>query len=158
MFRLLIADDDPTMLRSIELSLEDQPEYQIKLAADKKTAFKLLKQHEFDLVVSDLMIPEVEDGQAIVREAKSMWYKPFVLSMTAFESWENAVSTMKAGADDFISKGFGVDELNVRIENLLKKKQNPQHIRWIRGLLSIILNLRIKYSKKPSSNNIQIIK
>jgi DNA-binding NtrC family response regulator len=135
MFRLLIVDDDQTMLRSIELNLEDHTDYKVKCAADKKTAFELLKQHEFDLVVSDLMVPEVEDGQAIVKEAKSMWYKPFVLTMTAFESWENAVSTMKAGADDFISKGFGLDELTLRIKNLLKKKQQIDNLEFENRIL-----------------------
>ncbi|MEE9118110.1 MAG: sigma-54 dependent transcriptional regulator [Calditrichia bacterium] len=135
MYRLLIVDDDRAMLKGIELNLEDHTDYQVKSASDKKTAFELLKQNEFDLVVSDLMVPEVEDGQAIVREAKSMWYRPFVLTMTAFESWENAVSTMKAGADDFISKGFGLDELTLRIENLLKKKRQIDHLEFENRIL-----------------------
>ena len=135
MFRLLIIDDDQTMLKSIELNLEDHPDYQITSASDKNTAIKLLNQNEFDLVVSDLMIPEVDDGQTIVRKAKSMWYRPFVLTMTAFESWENAVSTMKAGADDFISKGFGLDELTLRIDNLLKKKRKIDHLEFENRIL-----------------------
>ncbi len=135
MFRLLIVDDDRAMLKGIELNLEDHTDYQVKSASDRKTAFELLKQNEFDLVVTDLMVPEVEDGQAIVREAKSMWYRPFVLTMTAFESWENAVSTMKAGADDFISKGFGLDELTLRIENLLKKKRQIDHLEFENRIL-----------------------
>jgi DNA-binding NtrC family response regulator len=135
MFRLLIVDDDQTMLKGIELNLEDHKDYVVTSASDSKTAIRLLKQNEFDLVVSDLMVPEVEDGQAIVRQAKSMWYRPFVLTMTAFESWENAVSTMKAGADDFISKGFGLDELTLRIENLLKKKRQIDHLEFENRIL-----------------------
>jgi len=135
MYRLLIVDDDETMLTGIELSLEDRAEYEVKSASDRKTAVDLLQKHEFDLVVSDLMVPDVEDGQAIVKEAKSMWYQPFVLTMTAFESWENAVSTMKAGADDFISKGFGIDELTLRIDSLLKKKQKIDHLEFENRIL-----------------------
>ena len=55
--------------------------------------------------------------------------------MTAFESWENAVSTMKAGADDFISKGFGLDELTLRIDNLLKKKRQIDHLEFENRIL-----------------------
>jgi len=135
MFRLLIVDDDQTMLKGIELNLEDHTDYDVKCASDRNTAVELIKQHEFDLVVSDLMVPEVKDGQEIVRQAKSMWYRPFVLTMTAFESWENAVSTMKAGADDFISKGFGLDELTLRIENLLKKKRQIDHLEFENRIL-----------------------
>ena len=123
MFRLLIIDDDSTMLKGIELSLEDQPNYHLKTASDRETAIDLIVKHEFDLIVSDLMIPDVNDGLDIIKKAKSMWYHPFVLTMTAFESVDNALGTMKAGADDFISKGFGLDELTLRIDNLLKKKQ-----------------------------------
>jgi DNA-binding NtrC family response regulator len=135
MYRLLVVDDDPTMLKGIELNLEDHTDYKVKTASDRKAAFELLHQHEFDLVVSDLMVPDVADGQAIVKEAKSMWYQPFVLTMTAFESWENAVSTMKAGADDFVSKGFGLDELTLRIENLLKKKQKINNLEYENQIL-----------------------
>jgi DNA-binding NtrC family response regulator len=135
MYRLLIVDDDETMLKGLELNLEGRAEYEIKSASDRETAVDMLQKHEFDLVVSDLMIPEVEDGQAIVKEAKSMWYQPFVLTMTAFESWENAVSTMKAGADDFISKGFGIDELTLRIDSLLKKKQKIDHLEFENRIL-----------------------
>lgn len=142
MFRLLIVDDDQTMLKGIELNLEDHSDYNVKTASDRNTAIDLLKEHEFDLVVSDLMVPEVKDGQAIVREAKSMWYRPFVLTMTAFESWENAVSTMKAGADDFISKGFGLDELTMRIENLLKKKRQIDHLEFENRILKETIQLQ----------------
>ena len=130
MFRILIVDDDQTMLKAIEFNLEDHPDYELKTASDCNTAKRILEHGEFDLVVSDLMIPEVEDGEEIVRQAKSMWYRPFVLTMTAFESWENAVKVMKAGADDFISKGFGLDELTLRIENLLKKKHRINHLEF----------------------------
>lgn len=135
MFRILIVDDDQTMLKAIEFNLEDHPDYELKTASDCNTAKRILEHGEFDLVVSDLMIPEVEDGEEIVRQAKSMWYRPFVLTMTAFESWENAVKVMKAGADDFISKGFGLDELTLRIENLLKKKHRINHLEFENRIL-----------------------
>lgn len=123
MFRLLIIDDDNTMLKGIELSLEDHPDYHLRTASDRGTAIDLIIKYEFDLIISDLMIPDVNDGLAIIKKAKSMWYHPFVLTMTAFETVDNALNTMKAGADDFISKGFGLDELTIRIDSLLKKKQ-----------------------------------
>ena len=123
MFHLLIIDDEPTMLKGIELNFEDRPDYEVKTASDKKTALDLMEDHEFNLIVTDLMVPEIEDGLEIIKAASSQWYQPSVLAMTAFETVENAINTMKAGADDFISKGFGLDELTFRIENLITKKQ-----------------------------------
>jgi len=123
MHHILIIDDDQTVLRGIELNLEDYNKFRVETASTKKKALKLLAEKEFDLVVSDLMIPETRDGLEIIQTASAQWYRPTIMVMTAHESLENAVSTMQAGADDFIAKGFGLDEFIFRIENLLKNRE-----------------------------------
>ena len=123
MYHLLIVDDEESMLKGIEFNLQDNPDYDVKTATNKEDAIKILKASEIDLVVSDLMMPDVKDGLTVMQAAKEQWYNPSVLAMTAFESIENAVKAMQAGADDFISKGFGIDELTFRIEGILKKKR-----------------------------------
>ncbi len=123
MYRLLIVDDEISMLKGIEFNLQENPNYELHTASNKDAALNLLASTEIDLVVSDLMMPEIKDGIAVMKAAKKQWYQPSVLAMTAFETVENAVKAMQAGADDFISKGFGVDELSFRIENMLKNKQ-----------------------------------
>ncbi|MEJ2054922.1 MAG: response regulator [Calditrichaceae bacterium] len=122
MYHLLIVDDEESMLKGIEFNLLDNPEYDVRTATGKEEAIEILKSSEIDLVVSDLMMPGVEDGLAVMSAAKEQWYRPSVLAMTAFETIENAVKAMQAGADDFISKGFGIDELAFRIQGMLKKK------------------------------------
>jgi len=122
MNRILIIDDEFSMLRGIEFHLRENADFAILTASDRKTAMEILGSQEIHLVVTDLMLPSIEDGLTIMRFAKKQWYQPSVLAMTAFESVENAVATMQAGADDFVSKGFGLDELTLRINNLLKKK------------------------------------
>ena len=123
MYHILIVDDEESMLKGIEFNLQDNPDYDVKSATNKEDAIQILKTNEIDLVVSDLMMPDVTDGLAVMKAAKEQWYNPSVLAMTAFESIENAVKAMQAGADDFISKGFGIDELTFRIEGILKKKK-----------------------------------
>jgi DNA-binding NtrC family response regulator len=123
MHHILIIDDDQTMLRGIELNLEDHHDFRISTASTRKKALKLLTEKEFDLVVTDLMVPETSDGLDIIRLASAQWYRPTIMVMTAYESLENAVRTMQAGADDFIPKGFGIDEFIFRIENLLKNRE-----------------------------------
>ena len=123
MYHILIVDDEESMLKGIEFNLQDNPDYDVKSATNKEDAIQILKTSEIDLVVSDLMMPDVTDGLAVMKTAKEQWYNPSVLAMTAFESIENAVKAMQAGADDFISKGFGIDELTFRIEGILKKKK-----------------------------------
>ncbi len=128
MHRILIVDDETTMLRGIEFHLQENSDYRISTAPDRETALELLENNEFDLVVSDLMLPDIADGLAIMKAAKEQWYRPGVLGMTAFETVENAVLTMQAGADDFIPKGFGLDELSLRIDNLLKQKRQVDRL------------------------------
>ena len=123
MNRILIVDDEATMLKGITFHLQENSDYEIFTASDRRPAIEFIENNELDLVVTDLMLPKVEDGLAVIRTAKDQWYQPSVLAMTAFETIENAVETMRAGADDFVSKGFGIDELSMRIDNLLKKKQ-----------------------------------
>jgi DNA-binding NtrC family response regulator len=128
MYRLLIVDDELTMLKGITFHLQENNDYELLTASDKRTAIQLLESNEVDLVVSDLMLPKVQDGLDVIKTAKKQWYQPSILAMTAFETVENAVNTMKAGADDFVSKGFGIDELMLRIENILRKKQQLQKL------------------------------
>ena len=121
MYRVLVTDDEITVMKGIQFHLQESNRYIVHTASDKPTALNLLDTNEFDLLVSDLMFPEVEDGLEVIRMAKKQWYTPAVLAMSAFDTVENAVATMQAGADDFVSKGFGVEELSIRIENLLQK-------------------------------------
>ena len=128
MIHVLIVDDEISMLHGIEFHLQENRDFKIFTASDRKTALDILDNNEIDLVISDLMLPEIDDGLTIMRAAKQQWYQPSVLAMTAYESIENAVSAMKAGADDFIPKGFGLDEMSLRIQNMLQKKKQVDQL------------------------------
>jgi two-component system response regulator AtoC len=123
MSKILIVDDELSMLKGIQLFLSENKQYDIFSASEKEIALDILESSEIDLVVSDLMLPEIGDGLEVIDHAARHWNRPAVLVMTAFESVDNAVKAMKAGADDFISKRFGLDEISLRIQNLLKKKE-----------------------------------
>jgi DNA-binding NtrC family response regulator len=149
MYRLLVVDDEITMLRGIQFHYQDNSDYELLTASDKKQAVRLLEENEFDIIVSDLMLPRVEDGLEVIRSAKNQAYQPVILAMTAFETVENAVACMKNGADDFVSKGFGLDELSLRIENILKRKNK---------LLQLsIENQILKETIQQQYNNFEII-
>jgi len=128
MNHVLIVDDELAMLRGLEFHLQGNSKYEVHTASDPKTAAELLKANEFDLVVTDLMMPNISNGLELVHTAKEQWYEPSVLVMTAFESVENAVNAMKSGADDFISKGFGLDEISLRIDNMIRKKMKMNQL------------------------------
>jgi two-component system nitrogen regulation response regulator NtrX len=132
---LLIVDDEKSLLTAIALHFQDNPDYKVITAASCKEAFTMLHENEIDLVITDLMLPDLQDGLAVMHEAKKQWYDPFVLAITGFETIENAVKAMQAGADDFMSKDFGLDELTFRIKNLLAQKETVSRLSFENRLL-----------------------
>ena len=146
---ILIVDDEVSMLKGIEFNLQDLPGYHVFTASNLDSAVEQVENEELDLVISDLMLPKMEDGLEVMREAKSQSYNPSVLAMTAFDTAENAIKAMEAGADDFISKGFSADELVVRINNLLGKRRYFEKIAFENKIL--------KESIKQQYNDFKII-
>lgn len=147
--RILIVDDEAAMLKGIQFNLQEQPEFEVFAASDFGEAKEIMEAEECDLVLTDLMLPDIEDGLAVIREAKKQWYNPAVLAMTAFDTVQNAVNAMKAGADDFIAKGFKSDELVLRINSLLDKKQILDRI--------ALENQILKDSLKQQYSDFQIV-
>ena len=146
---ILIVDDEVSMLKGIEFNLQDLPGYHVFTASNLDSAVEQVENEELDLVISDLMLPKMEDGLEVMREAKSQSYNPSILAMTAFDTAENAIKAMEAGADDFISKGFSADELVVRINNLLGKRRYFEKIAFENKIL--------KESIKQQYNDFKIV-
>ena len=146
---ILIVDDEISMLKGIEYNLQDVPGFQIYTAPDAEQAIEIIEKEELDLVISDLMLPKIENGLEVIRVANAQNYNPSVLAMTAFDTAENAIEAMNAGADDFISKGFNSDELVVRINNLLEKRRYIEKIAFENKIL--------KDSLKQQYNDFKII-
>jgi DNA-binding NtrC family response regulator len=146
---ILIVDDEISMLKGIEFNLQDQPGYQVYISSEKESAIEIIEDEDLDLVISDLMLPRIEHGLEVIRVAKLQSYNPSVLAMTAFDTAENAIEAMNAGADDFISKGFNVDELVVRINNLIDKRKYLEKIAFENKIL--------KDSLKQQYNDFRIV-
>ncbi len=123
MYNILISDDEPSIIKGLKLAFARQEEYQLQTASDRESAIALLETEDFDIVLTDLLMPDITDGTAVVRKAKSLENSPVVLVMTGFEIATNIVQAMNAGADDLIIKGFKNDELLFRMKNLLKHKR-----------------------------------
>ncbi len=124
MYRILLNDDEETILTGFRMHFQDETGYELMTADSKEKALNLINTNEFDLIIVDLLFPDVSDGLAIIRYSYIQPYRPAILAMTAFDTVENVVATMKAGADDFIAKRFSLDELVLRINDLLKSKED----------------------------------
>jgi DNA-binding NtrC family response regulator len=116
MARLLIVDDEPKLGRLVAEMLELDG-HAVTRVEDGRAALVELSAREFDVVLTDLKMPDV-DGMAVLREARARPAAPDVVMMTAFGSADNAVAAMKAGAADYLTKPFAMDEVRLRVRRL----------------------------------------
>ncbi len=122
MANILVVDDEPRMTALICGQLEDAG-HQVTTCTDPRRALELIEKHSFDIVITDLSMPEVS-GMAILEQAMAK-ESTEVLMMTAYGTAETAVEAMKKGAADYLLKPFALDELELIVAKIaLKQKQS----------------------------------
>jgi len=117
--KILIAGDDANIRLGLVAMLESEG-YGVTAAADGAQALKLFPQEKFDLVVLDIMMPKTS-GYDVCRELRARGSRVPVLFLTAKGEEVDKVVGLKLGADDYVTKPFGVHELLARIEALLRR-------------------------------------
>ena len=118
MTRILIIDDDPQLLRALRISLAAR-RYDVLTAPDGTTGLTLASRHRPDLVIVDLGLPDI-DGAAVV-EALRGWSTAPIIVLSARHNEPVKVNALDAGADDYVTKPFGMDELLARVRAALRR-------------------------------------
>lgn len=140
--KILVVDDDPAIRNLISRYLSQQ-DYQVETASDGHSALEKFEQFNPDLVVLDLNLPDTT-GLALCKEMQSRT-SVFILMLT---SEKDPKLGLKEGADDFVTKPFDLEELNLRIKAILKRQRNPvdtQPKNLVYGDLTIDPNRREVY-------------
>ena len=119
--RILIVDDEKDMLNACRKILDALGHYSV-LADNGKLAIELLAQDEFDLILCDLFLPEV-DGMDVLKKSNELAPRTPVIIFTAYGTIDRAVAAMKFGAFDFIEKPFEIEHLKVLIEKGLSQRK-----------------------------------
>jgi DNA-binding NtrC family response regulator len=112
--RILVVDDEP-LIREFLLESLKQRKYLIEIAATGGEALSRLAQRDFDLVIIDAKLPDIH-GIEVLRRARLRETGTGVIMITAFGTVKDAVSAMREGAFDYITKPFGIDELELVID------------------------------------------
>lgn len=120
--KILIADDDPQILRALRITLGAH-DYQIVTAANGAEAITAAIEHHPDLFMIDLGMPELDGIQVI--EAIRGWSSAPILVVSGRAGAADKVAALDAGADDYVTKPFSIDELLARIRALTRRL--PQH-------------------------------
>ncbi len=121
--KILLVDDDATLIRALELFLQ-RAGYQVVTALNGLEGLRQLFTHRPDLVVLDVMMPEL-DGWETCRRIREMSTVPIIM-LTARGQESERVSGLKLGADDYVCKPFSLRELDARIEAILRRTQDHE--------------------------------
>ena len=117
---ILIVDDEKDMLKLLQRSLEPDLNCRVTTAATAEAALEQLTRSAFDLVLADIKMPGM-DGMELLAWIKRRNPEQTVVMMTAYGAVETAVSAMRQGAHDYITKPFEYDALVVRLEKSLER-------------------------------------
>jgi len=113
--KILIAEDDELMLKTLEFRLK-KDNHQVIIARDGREALQKIKENLPDLVISDIMMP-YNSGLEIVSAVKEQFSIPIII-LSAMGQEDVVLEAFKLGADDFLTKPFSPNELSVRIRRL----------------------------------------
>lgn len=117
--RILLVEDEQSLADTIRLNLELEG-YKVSTANDGKKALKAFKQERFNLIILDVMLPEM-DGFTVCEAIRLDNSEVPILMLTAKNASADRVNGLKMGADDYLTKPFNLEELLLRINNLLKR-------------------------------------
>ena len=118
---ILVVDDEEIMREILEVLLKGEG-YSVRLAASGEEGIELARNMPFDAAIVDVMMPRI-DGMATLEALKKLDDELAVIMVTAYASVENAITAMKRGAFDYITKPFKNDEVLVVIRNALERRR-----------------------------------
>lgn len=118
--KILVVDDEDIIRESLSYILTKE-KYEVTEAANGKVAFDMLKETSFDLVITDLEMPEMK-GIELLDEIKKMNLQTSTIVITAYGSMETAIAALRGGASDYILKPVEFDELLIKVKKLFEMR------------------------------------
>ena len=131
--RILVVDDEESIREFLQIMLKKEG-YDVTLAEDGQVGMDLFKKKSFDLVISDMQMPN-KTGIELLKEVMQFDPSMTFMMITAFGTAETAVEAMKIGAYDYITKPFKIDEVRINIANALRSKNLEVENRQLKKVL-----------------------
>ncbi len=148
MDKILVVDDEKKMRHILQLMLE-QEGFRTEQAENGNVALAMLQEKAFDMVITDLKMPEL-DGLSLLQEAKKINPDLPVVVITAYGTIENAVEAMQKGAIDYITKPFEEEKILITLNRILKISRLKEEVKVLKEELMRRFNFSgiIAHSKK----------
>ena len=120
-YSILLVEDEENLQEALKLNLELDG-YEVTTSSDGAHALNTIKKEHFDLVILDVMLPEI-DGITVCETVRLTNVDLPILILSARNSSADRVLGLKKGADDYLTKPFNLEELLLRVNNLIKKSE-----------------------------------
>jgi len=120
--KVLLVEDDPNLGNLLKEYLEAK-EYSTVLAVNGKQGYDVFSKDKFNICILDVMMP-IKDGITLAKEIRAIDANVPIVFLTAKSMKENAIEGFNAGADDYITKPFSMEELLMRIKAILRRTEN----------------------------------
>ena len=121
--RVLVVDDDPQILRAVRTSLQGHA-YEVLTAGNGETALDLLPDSDVDLIVLDLGLPGI-GGQEVIKRVRA-WSEVPIIVLSVRDGQNDKVDAFDAGADDYVTKPFGMPELLARMRAVRRRAEGDR--------------------------------
>ena len=119
MKKIILIEDESSVVSFIKKGLQEL-DYEISVALDGNTGIKLVEDNDFDMIILDIMLPDI-NGLEVCKEIRKKNKTVPILFLTALDSSENIVLGLESGGDDYLVKPFKFIELVARIKSLLRR-------------------------------------
>ncbi len=127
---ILAVDDDVNMLAMLEKFLK-RAGYTVETTPDSVKAMSLVDEKNYDIVITDIQMPRAS-GMDLLKRVKDLQKDTMVVMITAFGSVDSAVNAMKAGAYDYVSKPFNIDEILSLLERATQQRRLQREVEFLR--------------------------
>ena len=139
--KVLVIEDDPTVGQFVKRGLEEQ-RWSVDLVADGEEGERLARSQPYDIVVLDMRLPG-RSGLDVLRNLRARGFERPVLVLTAQDAVDAKVQTLRAGADDYVTKPFAFEELLARVEALARRPRSLASPVLRAGDLEVDLDARV---------------
>lgn len=153
MTRVLIVEDDIQLARALGVNMRAR-RHEVVMAASGRAALEAASKEHFDLIVMDLGLPDI-DGVELIGGIR-LWSPTPILVLSARDAESEKVRALDAGADDYLTKPFGIDELLARVRALLRRTDSSTETNRIIERPDFTIDLETSQVRDSGSNPIRL--
>ncbi len=135
--RALVVDDDPGVL-GVLAGYMKAFDFEVETTENPRVAIELCRRNRFDIILSDLMMPQMS-GLEFLQEVRKIDHEAAFMIITGYPSIESAVEAIRRGAQDYVTKPFRIEEVKVKVERALLEKSLKTRIRHLQGITWALL-------------------